>query len=36
MAKKEREDDIIALSNYMKTNGNITVSKSTVNKIEIG
>ena len=36
LASKNVEDDIIALSNYVKENGNITVSKSTVNKIEIG
>ena len=36
LSNKETEDDIIALSNYVKENGNITVSKSTVNKIEIG
>nr|MCR4899173.1 DNA2/NAM7 family helicase [Acholeplasmatales bacterium] len=36
LSNKEVEDDIIALSNYVKDNGNVTVSKSTVNKIEIG
>lgn len=36
LSNKKVEDDIIALSNYVKENGNITVSKSTVNKIEIG
>ena len=36
LANKDVEDDIIALSNYVKENGNVTVSKSTVNKIEIG
>lgn len=36
LSNKKIEDDIIALSNYVKASGNITVSKSTVNKIEIG
>ena len=36
LSNKKVEDDIISLSNYVKENGNITVSKSTVNKIEIG
>ena len=36
LSNKEIEDDIIALSNYVKENGNVSVSKSTVNKIEIG
>ena len=36
LSNKKTEDDIIALSNYVKQNGNVTVSKSTVNKIEIG
>lgn len=36
LSNKQTEDDIIALSNYVKENGNVTVSKSTVNKIEIG
>ena len=36
LSNKETEDDIIALSNYVKQNGNVTVSKSIVNKIEIG
>ena len=36
LSNKETEDDIIALSNYVKENGNISVSQSTVNKIEIG
>lgn len=35
-SKKDSDDDIIALSNYVKNNGNITISKSVVNKIEIG
>lgn len=36
LSDKKVEDDIISLSNYIKENGEITVSKSTVNKIEIG
>ena len=36
LSNKKTEDDIIALSNYVKKNGEITVSKSTVNKVEIG
>lgn len=36
LSNKKVEDDIIALRNYIKENGDITVSKSTVNKIEIG
>lgn len=36
LSNKNVEDDIIALSNYVKENGNITVSKSAVNRIEIG
>lgn len=35
-ANKNADDDIISLSNYVKCNGNVTVSKSIVNKIEIG
>ena len=35
-ANKNADDDIISLSNYVKCNGNVMVSKSSVNKIEIG
>jgi len=36
LANKETDDDIISLSNYIKKNGNISVSQSKINKIEIG
>ena len=36
MSNKEMDDDITSLSNYIKKNGNISVSQSKINKIEIG
>jgi len=36
LSDKEKEDDIIALSDYVKEKGEYQVSKSTVNKIDIG
>lgn len=36
LSNKELDDDIASLSNYIKQNGNISVSQSKVNKIEIG
>ena len=36
LSNKEIDDDIASLSNYIKSNGNISVSQSKVNKIEIG
>ncbi len=36
LSNKEFDDDIIALSDYIKANGKVTVSESKVNKIAIG
>ncbi|MDA3054944.1 MULTISPECIES: AAA domain-containing protein [unclassified Campylobacter] len=36
LSNKEMDDDIASLSHYVKQNGNISVSHSKVNKIEIG